>query len=304
MSVSDQREAAPHTVLFAESDAELADVAGDLLADRLTAAGVGIVIATADHRRQLEQRMQAAGVDLDRARRTGSLVVLDAAETLARLTPRGSFDKTAFDGVVGALVRSAAARAQVQAFGEMVGLLWEEGRVQEAIELEAAWDVLLEEIGASLLCAYPSVDVDSDRAHDLVAVCALHSSALDNAPFDRVWRFPAVVSTVPEARRQVIAALRARGLSGRTLEDAEVAVAELVTNAVLHGRTTFSIRVRLDGERVRVEVSDENPRFPTIRTLDSTKISGRGLHLLSALTDRWGVERAPHGKVVWTELVR
>lgn len=304
MSVSDQREAAGHTVLFAESDAELAEVAGDLLAGRLAAHGVVIVIATAEHRRQLDGRMRAAGVDPDQARREGSLIALDAADTLDRLTPGVGFDRAAFDEIIGSLVRSVAARGPIQAFGEMVGLLWDQGRVQEAIELEAAWNDLLEETGASLVCVYPSMHVDAESAHDLRAVCELHSCALDSAPFERVWHFPGEAATVPEARRLVVTALRARGLSGVTLEDTEVTIAELVANAVLHGRSAFSVKVRLDGRRVRVEVADESPHVPVISAVNGDATSGRGLHLLDALADRWGIDRALRGKVVWTELAR
>jgi anti-sigma regulatory factor (Ser/Thr protein kinase) len=291
-------------VLFAESDDELDEVAGGLLARSLAAGDVVIVLATADHRRLFDDQMKAAGVDLDRARREGMLIALDAAETLERLTPRGAFDLGAFDEVVGELVRSASARGAVQAFGEIVGLLWDLGRVEEAIELEAAWNLLLEESGASLVCAYPSMVVDPQSTHSVLTVCALHSSVLDSAPFARVWHFPAELATVSAARRQVVTALRARGLSGVTLQDVEVAVAELVANAVLHGRSACSVKVELDGDRVRVEVADRNPHLPLPRAVDREASSGRGLHLLSALTDSWGSHMAPQGKVVWTELAR
>ncbi len=304
MSVSHQHEAVEHAVLFAESDAELAEVAGDLHARHLAAGGIVIVLATVDHCLLFEDRMRAAGVSLDQARREGSLIMLDAAETLQRLTPGESFDLTAFDEVIGGLVRSATARGPVRAFGEMVGLLWDQGRVPEAIELEAAWGGLLEETGASLVCAYPSMLVDTDSAHGLRAVCALHSSALDSAPFERVWHFPAEVAMTSEARRLAITALQARGLRGVTLEDAEVMIAELVANAVLHARSTFSITVRLVGHQVRIEVADESPDVPVIRAVTGAAASGRGLHLVNALADRWGIDRALRGKVVWTELAR
>ncbi len=291
-------------MLFAESDAELGELAGDLLARHLAVEGAAIVMATADHRHQFDDRMRAAGLNPDQARREGSLIALDAAETLERLTPGGVFDRTVFDDFVGATVRSATARGPVHAFGEMVGLLWDQDRVPEAIELEVAWNELLEETGASLVCAYSSMLVDAESAADLLAVCALHSSALDSVPFERDWHFPAEVTTVSEARRLAITALRARGLSGATLDDTEVTIAELVANAVQHGRSPFTVRVRLDGKRVRVEVADETSAAPVIRVLDQDATSGRGLHLLNALTDRWGVDGAPRGKVVWTELAR
>lgn len=293
-----------HTVLFAESDAELVTVAGDLLARRLLAGGVVIVMATADHSRLLEERARAAGVDPAQARREDRLIVRDAAETLERLTPEDAFDPVVFDQVVGTIVRSAATRGPVLAFGEMVGLLWDKGRVQEAIELESAWNGLLEETAADLVCAYPRMLVDGESIEDLLAVCALHSSALDDASFERVWRFPAEIARVTEARRLAIAALRARGLSGVTLEDSELAIAELTANAVVHGRSSFSLTVRLDAHRLRVEVADASPHVPIVRVMREDATSGRGLHLLGALADRWGIDETPGGKVVWMEVVR
>lgn len=37
--------------------------------------------------------------------------------------------------------------------------------------------------------------------------------------------------------------------------------------------------------------------------LDPTAVTGRGLLLISAVSDRWGVEPSPDGKVVWFELL-
>ncbi|MFJ5773114.1 ATP-binding protein [Streptomyces sp. NPDC093094] len=84
----------------------------------------------------------------------------------------------------------------------------------------------------------------------------------------------------------------------------ELALTELVANVVRHvpgRRCTLLIQRRRDG--VRVEVTDDGPhlarplpRFP----LDAE--CGRGLHLVGAVTDRWGVVSAPGtGKTVWFE---
>lgn len=85
----------------------------------------------------------------------------------------------------------------------------------------------------------------------------------------------------------------------------EVAVlltTELVTNAIVHARTDFALRVSAHDDRLRVEVSDsshEPPRLVPIRGLED---HGRGLHLVDALSDSWGVDWADDHKVVWFEL--
>jgi hypothetical protein len=53
---------------------------------------------------------------------------------------------------------------------------------------------------------------------------------------------------------------------------------------------------------LRVEVHDGNSRHPTPSPAPADATSGRGLHLVESLAERWGVEGTPDGKVVWFEL--
>ncbi len=91
-------------------------------------------------------------------------------------------------------------------------------------------------------------------------------------------------------------------------EDPRVAlvVTELVTNAVVHGRACPQLSVGWDGRSVQVEVADDGPGSPTVRPMDPTTTSGRGLALVDQMADDWGVAAAPavpdHGKVVWARI--
>ncbi len=87
-------------------------------------------------------------------------------------------------------------------------------------------------------------------------------------------------------------------------DDAALALSEVVTNAVLHGREPLSLHVEADDERLRVEVRDGSPLGPTFSVLDPTAVTGRGLLLVTGLADRWGLEPCPDGKAVWFELDR
>ena len=79
-------------------------------------------------------------------------------------------------------------------------------------------------------------------------------------------------------------------------------ISELSTNAVLHARTDFTVRVSAVSTGVRVEVQDANERSPVIGHTPSEATSGRGLHLVQALASSWGVEGRPEGKIVWFEV--
>ena len=110
---------------------------------------------------------------------------------------------------------------------------------------------------------------------------------------------------VPDAAPQARAMLR-RLLAGTPfadrIDDGELAVSELVTNAVLHGRAPVQARFHVSDTCARVEVCDGSPVSPSFSMLDPTAVTGRGLMLISAASDRWGVEPLPDGKSVWFEL--
>ena len=112
-------------------------------------------------------------------------------------------------------------------------------------------------------------------------------------------------SAVAAARRYVREALRRLG--AEEVEDsAELGVSELVTNAMLHARTAFTVTVRaMPGGRVRVEVTDSSPVPVQMRRLGVTATTGRGLQLVAAASLDWGVDPLPVdlgvGKTVWFE---
>ncbi|MFF2466546.1 ATP-binding protein [Streptomyces mirabilis] len=88
-------------------------------------------------------------------------------------------------------------------------------------------------------------------------------------------------------------------------EDVSLVVAELAANAVRHGSVrSFRVRLVLRDGVVRVEVADgRTERLPVLREPDGE--GGRGLVLVAALAERWGVEPriGMAHKVVWAELL-
>lgn len=77
---------------------------------------------------------------------------------------------------------------------------------------------------------------------------------------------------------------------------------ELVTNAVLHSGDVVDLLMRLDGEVLRIEVQDGDQRLPVTRPRDDLSEHGRGMTVVAALADDWGVDTSAGGKVVWCEL--
>ncbi|MDT0380405.1 ATP-binding protein [Streptomyces sp. DSM 42041] len=90
---------------------------------------------------------------------------------------------------------------------------------------------------------------------------------------------------------------------------AALLVAELAANAVLHGRVggrDFRLTLTLEAAGLRIEVTDTRcERLPTggRRPPADDAESGRGMLLVEALADRWGVRTGPFPlKTVWAEL--
>lgn len=101
------------------------------------------------------------------------------------------------------------------------------------------------------------------------------------------------------ARRFIAEAVAATGVSS---EEALLLASELVTNVVLHARTGFVVKMAVTEEAIRVSVTDENSRLPALVDAPLDATTGRGLCIVDALADRWGVEPHPGGKTVWFEV--
>src|SRR5215207_1262094 len=96
-------------------------------------------------------------LDSHQAGAAGRLVYLDARQTLALLLEDGHPDEQRFRTVIGGVlraVRASSTSGSSRAFGEMVSLLWEDGRREDAARLEELWNPILSEHGCSLYGAY------------------------------------------------------------------------------------------------------------------------------------------------------
>ncbi|WP_329387140.1 ATP-binding protein [Streptomyces sp. NBC_01716] len=115
--------------------------------------------------------------------------------------------------------------------------------------------------------------------------------------------FDARPESVGQARSFTSEALADWGLPDRA-EDVRLCVSELATNALVHGTAPghgFLVKLDADEDVVRLEVHDSRRQHPEARRAAGTDTSGRGLILVNALADGWGVEdRTPVGKIVWS----
>ncbi|WP_157610259.1 ATP-binding SpoIIE family protein phosphatase [Spirillospora albida] len=138
----------------------------------------------------------------------------------------------------------------------------------------------------------------NDVPADDIAIVAV---GIDGIPKDDIarWDLTPTPSAVPRVRAQVAAQLTDWGL-GIATDAVQLLVSELVTNALVHGAGVIRLRL-IKTDTLLCQVYDDGQELPQLCHAGATDESGRGLHLVSAIAERWGSHGADHGKVVWFE---
>ena len=114
-----------------------------------------------------------------------------------------------------------------------------------------------------------------------------------------VRSFPNTTEAVAAARRFTLE--NVTGITAELTDELLVMVSELTTNSVRHTATPFTVEIDQDPDEIYVAVTDRGPGDPAVRHPAATEESGRGLQIVGALSDAWGVRRHDHepGKTVW-----
>jgi PAS domain S-box-containing protein len=173
-----------HIVYFYQRSDSLLDALSEFVGPALGAGNGAVIIATKMHRDGLQERLMASGLDLPLVSKQGRYVALDAPEILSKIMIAGVPNKARFEEAVGAVLRTTKAALKVEnpklaVFGEMVALLWTEGKFEAAIKLEQLWNELSKEQAFSLRCAYPASGFHGEhRIEPFKQVCAEHSSVI------------------------------------------------------------------------------------------------------------------------------
>jgi hypothetical protein len=304
-----------HEVRFYDTVPDLAVLVGAFLAEGLLAGGVAVVAATPDHERSFDDALRRSRIDPLSARRNGRLLFIDAIEVRRRLVNEGALSADVFDEVVADPVRKVAGAGRpVRVYGEIVALLWSDGLVAAAIELEGLWNELQREIPFSLLCAYPSEVVSRPQfAGAVQQIRELHSHAPDHLGAPDVLdaggpplategrRFPRSAQTPRDARRFVVETLERWGLHD-LIGDAALVASELTANAVIHARSEPIVTVSRQRGGIRISVQDGSRHHARSHGSSTDWATTHGLSLVAAVATGWGSDEQGSGKTVWAEL--
>jgi hypothetical protein len=167
-----------HAVQFYDDDRSLYTTVAGFLGQGLVDQQPAVLIATAAHQEPILDYLRTRLIDVEQARRSGQLVVLDAHTTLDQFMaddrPRADLFESSVGRVIGDLFVQRSRRTLIRAYGEMVDVLWKDGKSDAAIRLEILWNRLAERYGFALLCGYSmgSFYKQTDRFEE---VCRQHA---------------------------------------------------------------------------------------------------------------------------------
>jgi len=168
--------ASEHLVqLFDEPDSRVEAVAAFLYRGWLAGAPL-LVVARPINWALIGARLEVMGCPVADTIAAGRLVALDAATTLASFLEAGGPNARLFQEQVGRTVSRLSKLGRLNAYGEMVDILAEQGRFDAAHELEILWNRLAATESITLLCGYASAHFgDARDAEALHRICRAHT---------------------------------------------------------------------------------------------------------------------------------
>jgi PAS domain S-box-containing protein len=169
-----------HAVQFYETDEFLARVVGEFLAEGLAAGDAVIVVATPAHRAAFAAELTVRGFDVAKLDDGARLTFLDAGDALATFMSGGFPDEQKFRSSIGGILAfHAATNSRLRVYGEMVDVLWRDGKPEAAIRLEEMWNDLATVHTFSLLCAYPMGNFYKESHSDhFEQICRTHGQVI------------------------------------------------------------------------------------------------------------------------------
>jgi signal transduction histidine kinase len=223
-----------HALQVYEDEAFFARSVAGFLAGGLTMGRPAIIVATAAHHAAVLEALKEWHSQPAHFVASGQLRQLDAQETLGKIMDGREPSAQRFTAVLGTLIAQTArdcGGGSVYVHGEMVDLLWRDGKPEAATQLEALWNALSNELHFHLLCTYPMADfADSSQVDAFEAVCSQHG---------RVYPTERYTEADDEGRLREVAGLQQRA---RALE------AELVARQRLEAELREAL-----AERERVQ---------------------------------------------------
>ncbi len=168
-----------HVVQIYENDDVFLDLLNGFVNGGVNVGECVVVIATASHLKALNNRLKATGHDVSDLIEKSLYMPLDADQILSMFMVNDWPDENLFNQMVSEVISKAKIRGrQVRAFGEMVAILWAQGKVGATVRLEQLWNKFCENEAFCLFCAYPKSGFTQDASESVMHICGAHSKMI------------------------------------------------------------------------------------------------------------------------------
>jgi len=169
-----------HDVVFCSSDAVLIGAFSRFIEGELRQGNAVVAAVTAVHERHLQSSLEASHVDVALAIRQQRYLPMNVSELLAKATVNGCPDPLRYLDAAGDLLidvtrRATDHHARVSGCGEGSSILWSQGHVEAAIQLEHLWDGIAMSRQMDILCSYP-LAARNESVQTARRVCAEHTA--------------------------------------------------------------------------------------------------------------------------------
>lgn len=123
----------------------------------------------------------------------------------------------------------------------------------------------------------------------------------------QTMRVPWTMSSAVDARRALVSELRAVGVDPVLVDECEIVISELVTNAVRHAKPLADGKIRVNWSVragvVEIDVTDGGgPTSPRPAPRSVWSAGGRGLRIVGSLAHEWGVRENKTSSTVWASM--
>lgn len=169
-----------HVLQIYENDGVFLDALTGFVGGGINADDCCIVIATNNHLRALETRLENYGIHIDGLLADNRYIPVNANETLSKFMVNGWPDEKLFNETVSDLIYKGRnhSKRKIRAFGEMVAILWAGGNNGATVRLEHLWNKFCEKETFCLFCAYPKSGFTEDITESMNHICSAHAKMI------------------------------------------------------------------------------------------------------------------------------
>lgn len=169
-----------HVLQIYENDGFFLDALTGFVGGGINADDACIVIATDNHLKALENRLESYGIHIHALIADNRYIPMNAEVALSKFMVKGWPDENLFNQTISDLIERGRnhSNRRIRAFGEMVAILWAQGNNGATVRLEHLWNKFCQKEAFCLFCAYPKSGFTNEITESMNHICCAHAKMI------------------------------------------------------------------------------------------------------------------------------